>query len=70
MSRHVIQSGLTYGFDHALGYWYTQYDRETGEVKSEGDSRSGMSRSDFIGVLQEHNAPEEHCTSVALDLPF
>ncbi len=81
MSRYVIKNQetnrtLTYGCDHALGYFYDITD------SSKNDDESGylieekcyllnrLSRNDFAKVLLEWNASEKHITSLALDLPF
>jgi hypothetical protein len=79
MSRFSIKKGdleLTYGFDHALGYFYDIVDLSKDEDSKEyllaekSYFINKMTRSEFSEVLSEWGAREDHLMSIALDLPF
>ncbi len=81
MSRYVIKNQetnrtLSYGFDHALGYFYditdsSKNDDEPGYlIEEKCYFLNKLSRNDFAKVLLEWKAPEKHLTSLSLDLPF
>lgn len=72
MSRYCVtleRGSVAYGFDHALGYFYTRYDGE-GEVVEDHDTLfSGLTHGKLLGLLEGVPIPEEHRSLIALDLP-
>ena len=73
MSKYTTSDGLLdYGFDHALGYFYTKY-AEKDDVESvieEGSSTFGTSRGVILRKMKKSGAPREHQRAIVLDLPF
>ncbi len=79
MSRYTITKDnkqLTYGHDHALGYFY-----DITNLNEPEDSRNylieeksyflhGLTRNEFATVLKEWGARETHMMALALDQPF
>jgi len=67
---------ISYGWDHALGYWYDIWDETAGDedwqkmVKEESSVLSGLRKGDFFEFLLKIKAPKKHCENVAVDLPF
>jgi len=73
MSKYTTSDGLLdYGFDHALGYFYTKYaDQDDVEsVIEEGSSTLGTSRGAILRKMKKSGAPRSHQMAVVLDLPF
>ena len=61
MSRYTIENvgenkSLTYGWDHALGYFYDITDTSKNE--------------DDPGFLIKWKAPQKHLLAISLDVPF
>ena len=79
MSRYTIHKEnkkLTYGFDHALGYFYDITDESKPDdspeylIEEKSSMLQRMNRGQFAEVLKEWGAREDHMMSVALDQPF
>lgn len=79
MSRYTIKKenkNLTYGFDHALGYFYDITNSNEPEdskdhlIEEKSSFLNRMSRNHFGEVLKEWGAKEAHLMAVALDQPF
>jgi hypothetical protein len=79
MSRYTIRKEnreLTYGFDHALGYFYDitnpnePDDSKDHLIEEKSAFLNRMSRNQFAEVLIEWGAKKDHLKAVALDLPF
>jgi hypothetical protein len=77
MSRYRKEKGnltLSYGFDHALGYWYDITDSLLEEddpkflLEEKSSTLNKMKRSEFIQILREFNVNEDHIMGVAGDL--
>ncbi len=81
MSRYTVENkeekrSLTYGWDHALGYFYDITDTS----KTEDDPEflieekcvfiNRLSRNDFSQILTKWKVPHKHLLAVALDIPF
>ena len=73
MSRYIIRSGskkVAYGFDHAVGYFYQEFNAD-GECVVDRDSLfSGLSNSEFAELLKKNGAKSQHIHCAVLDLPF
>ena len=67
---------VSWGSDHALGYWYDKWDETAGDegwekmIEEESTRLSGLRRTKFIDFLIEINAPENHMKSVELNESF
>lgn len=81
MSRYTIKNEeekkvLTYGWDHALGYFYdiTATDKTEDEpgflIEEKCSFINRFSRNDFSEVLIKWKVPQKHLLAVALDIPF
>lgn len=79
MSRYIIKKDnkeLTYGFDHALGYFYDITNTEEPEDSSKHliETRSTfldrLKKGDFVEVLEQWGANKSHLKKASLDLPF
>jgi hypothetical protein len=83
MSRHAIETNdggtLEYGFDRVpVPGYFAQKFSAAGEIQTGIDTRESCaippeehgSRSDVLGLMQKHGAPEEHRRRAAADLPL
>ena len=75
MSRYHTKTeqgiDVVYGFDHALGYFYEEWDGKEDVPSVDLDTMfSGLDRGFLIKLLNQTNAPEEHKRLIALDLPL
>ena len=81
MSRYTIKNekenrSLTYGWDHALGYFYditdlTKNEDDSGFIIEEKSSFiNRLSRNDFSELLIKWKAPHNHLLALSLDIPF
>jgi len=76
---------LSWGFDHALGYWYDIFDRDKGTEEHEQlveswsstlgflpkqPGRTSNSRSVILEFLIKYDLSEEHRGAVGSDYPF
>ena len=81
MSRYTIENvgenkSLTYGWDHALGYFYDITDTSKNEddpgffIEEKCSFINKFSRNDFSEILIKWKAPQKHLLAISLDLPF
>jgi hypothetical protein len=76
MSRYTAkrENGIeiAYGHDHATGFFFQIFDdsSEDGLVLDECSMFTKMSNAKMIGLMKEHNLPEDHIAHVVMDLPF
>ena len=79
MSRYILKKDnlqLTYGYDHALGYFYDITDESQPEdsgkylIEEKSSMLNKMNRGQFAEILERWGAKESHIMSVALDQPF
>ena len=67
---------VSWGFDHALGYWYDIWDETAGDedyqkmIEEESSTLSRLKRGKFLGFLVKIEAPDKQKTRVGLDYPF
>jgi hypothetical protein len=67
--KEFPEVAVKYGLDHALGWWYEEYEKGMEEPTVERDSFSGnLSKGEFIELLEKTNAPKEHLEAIVLDL--
>lgn len=76
MSRYSKTAGnlkLNYGFDNALGYWCDIEDNSSNitlVILDESSALTGLSRSEFVEIMEHFEVNKDHLDAVALDLPF
>ncbi len=59
---------VTYGLDHILGWFYSE-ENAKGEIIADEDSAlTGLGRGRLLELLDDTNAPKEHCFLIAMDL--
>jgi hypothetical protein len=64
---------VSWGFDHALGYWYNIEQFVDGEyqmIEEWSSTVNGGSRSKMLEFLIKYDCPEEHRSAVGLDMVF
>ena len=74
MSRYTISlpdRKIAYGFDHAVGYFFQEFDAE-GEITVDEDSLfHGLTNGPLLERLDGiEGIPDEHLCLITLDLPF
>ena len=67
---------VSWGTDHALGYWYDIWDETAGDedwqkmVEEESTTLSSLSKKKFMKFLRKVGAPGEHKLLVELERVF
>jgi hypothetical protein len=66
--RHEDGWTVAYGLDHALGWFYQEFDAYDNCITDEDTFSTGLGRGRLLELLEQTDALESHKSAIALDL--